>query len=85
MMPQDMTAAFDFFRRLRDVRQDQGMRREDLMWMVLASALEQPQALEVFWLALVPKLGVEPTASDVSDCIRTALQHEPPMRGTLAG
>ena len=38
MMPQDMTAAFDFFRRFRDVRQDQGMRREDLMWMVLASA-----------------------------------------------
>ena len=35
------------------------MKKEDLLWMVLASALSVPLALEVFWRVVVPKLDVE--------------------------
>ena len=73
MMPQDMTAAFDFGRRLRNIRPGQSMRNEDLMWMVLASALERAVAIDVFWHAVAPKLDVEPTAEVVSDCVQKAI------------
>ena len=73
MIPQDMTAAFDFCKKLRIIRRDQPMRKEDLMWMVLASALEWPVAIDALWDAVAQKLHAEPTAEDVRDCVQKAI------------
>ena len=48
MMPEDMTAALDFCRKLRSIREGQ-LKKEDIMWMALASALEVPGVIDVLW------------------------------------
>jgi hypothetical protein len=60
MMPQDMTAAFDFCRKLRSARQGQ-YKKDDFMWMALASALAVPAVIDVLWCEVAQQLHYEPT------------------------
>ena len=72
MMPQDMTAALDFCRKLRSIREGQ-LKKEDIMWMALASALEVPGVIDVLWCQVAEKLQVEPTAEDVRYCVQKVM------------
>jgi len=84
MMPQDMTAAFDFCRKLRSARKGQ-YKKEDLMWMALASALAVPAVIDVLWCEVAQQLHYEPTAEDVQYCLQKVIEASNFSAGGPAG
>ena len=73
MTPQDVRAFLTFARKLCKIREGK-LTKKDVVWMMLASALKWPHAVEVFWESVLPLLAGEPTAEDLRCCLVAAIR-----------
>ena len=71
--PQDLSSFLDFARRICIVRKGE-LEKSDIVWMILASALKWPHAVEVFWENMSSLLDAKPTADTVCRCVAAAIR-----------
>ena len=73
MRPLDLVAFMRFARQLWQFRQRK-FTKDDLIWLICASALKWPLAVYAFWDVVFPRLSLKPDAETVRSCVTSAIR-----------